>query len=315
MGAYITEALVKTGIHHVTAITRPDSKNKMPPGITVKRSEYDDAAALTEALRGQDVPIITMNVMAPKDSQTKLIDAAAAAGVPWILPNQWGSVDPTHELLRKESLVGEGARAVREYIESKGISSWIDVTCGFWYEFSLSGTPVRYGFDFQNKEVTFFDDGNTKINHSTWPQVGRAVASLLSLPMKSEGGGACLEDLRNKHFYISSYCASQKEIFDSVLRVTGESEKDWKISHEDVKERYRKGVEIMDTGDWKGFAQALYSRVFYPDGAGNFESRHSLQKEILGLPKEDFDESTRLAIKLDADDWHGFRGTKKDRYN
>jgi NmrA-like family len=241
MGAYITEALVKTGIHHVTAITRPDSKNKMPSGVIVKRSEYDDAAALTEALRGQDVLIITMNVMAPKDSQTKLIDAAAAAGVPWILPNQWGSVDPTHALLRKESLIGEGARAVREYIESKGVSSWIDVTCGFWYEFSLSGAPVRYGFDFQNKEVTFFDDGNTKIHHSTWPQVGRAVASLLSLPIKSEGGGACLEHLRNKHLYISSYCASRKEIFDSVLRVTGESEKDWKISHEDVQREIPKG--------------------------------------------------------------------------
>jgi hypothetical protein len=317
MGRYIVEALARTGKHRVMAITRADSKSTMPSGLVadVKKVDYDDAASLIEALRGQDVLIITLKVTAPKDTQTKLVDAAAAAGVPWILPNEWG-VSGEDESLRKDSFLGEDALQLRKYIESKGVSAWIAVTCGFWYEFSLSGAPMRYGFDFQNKQVTFFDDGNTKINHSTWPQVGRAVAGLLSLPVTGTAGGPCLDQFRNRYCYISSFCASQKDIFDSVLRVTGTTEADWEIRYQDVKERYKQGLEVMKgQGDnhWTGFVQVLYSRVFYPDGSGNHEAKHGLQNDVLGLPKEDFDEATKLAIKMDHDDWHGFRGNMKGR--
>jgi hypothetical protein len=31
--------------------------------------------------------------------------------------------------------------------------------------------PVAFGFDFANHTVTLFDEGNTKICVSTWPQV------------------------------------------------------------------------------------------------------------------------------------------------
>jgi len=64
---------------------------------------------------------------------------------------------------------------------------------------------------------------------------------------------------------------------------------------------------------WTGFVQVLYSRVFYPDGSGNHEAKHGLHNDVLGLPKEDFDEATKLAIKMDHDDWHGFRGNMKGR--
>jgi len=80
--------LLKTGRHTVTAITRHDSTAALPPGIKTTKVNYDDPATLVAALQGQDALIITMNTQAPPDTQSKLLRAAAEAGVPWVLPNE-----------------------------------------------------------------------------------------------------------------------------------------------------------------------------------------------------------------------------------
>jgi hypothetical protein len=53
---------------------------------------------------------------------------------------------------------------------SKGNSSYISITTGFWYEWSLAIGPA-FGIDLDKRTVTFFDEGETKISTSTWPQV------------------------------------------------------------------------------------------------------------------------------------------------
>ncbi|KAF8946229.1 hypothetical protein BGZ46_005835, partial [Entomortierella lignicola] len=93
IGGHITQALLKTGKHKITAITRQGSANVVPAGVIVKKVDYNNQESLVEALKGHEVLIITMSVMAPPEEQTKLIDAAAAAGVPWVLPNEFGG-DP-----------------------------------------------------------------------------------------------------------------------------------------------------------------------------------------------------------------------------
>ena len=62
------------------------------------------------------------------------------------------------------------AVANRKLIEEIGKSSYIAVVTGFWYEYSLA-IPPNYGFNFANRTVTLFDEGETKISTSTWPQV------------------------------------------------------------------------------------------------------------------------------------------------
>lgn len=172
------------------------------------------------------------------------------------------------------------------------------MSCGFWYEWSLS-IPAAYGIDCVKQEATLFDEGETKITTSTWPQVGRAVAALLSLPIKPESGDKdhCLERFRNGHIYISSFTISQKDMIDSALRVTGTKIEDWKITKEPSAERYKNGLEAMKQGDRLGFARQMYTRVFFPDDSGNFEKRLGTSNELLGLPKEDLDEATKAAIK------------------
>ncbi|KAJ9615110.1 hypothetical protein H2200_001184 [Cladophialophora chaetospira] len=301
VGEYMAKALLKTGKHTVTAITREGSSSVMPEGMAVKKVNYDDKSSLVGALKGQDVLIITMSVTAPPDTQFKLVDAAAEAGVPFILPNEYSS-DPTNESLQKDILLGDGRVKVRQHIEEKGVSSWIGFACSFWYEYSLAAAPGTYGFDFANKTAAFYDKGTTKINTSTWEQCGRAAAALLSLkvlPEDADDKSTTLSSFKNGHFYISSFLVSQRDMFESILRVTGDSEKDWTITYEDVKERYKAGVEQMKGGDQMGFMKLLYARVFFP-GDGDYESKHGLDNEKLGLPKEDFDEATKRAVDLAA---------------
>ncbi|CAF1379471.1 unnamed protein product [Adineta steineri] len=116
VGKFIVEELLKIGKHKITALTREDSTSKMPPGVEIKKVNYDDPSSLVEALKGQEVLIITMAVTAPKEQQTKLIEAAAAANVPWVLPNEFGG-NPTEVEMQKDSFIGEGKTKYRDHIE------------------------------------------------------------------------------------------------------------------------------------------------------------------------------------------------------
>lgn len=97
----MTEALLKTGKHTITAITRVDSENKLPEGVISKKIDYNKPETLVEALGGQDALVITLSSHTPKETEMQLIKAAGEAGVAWILPNEW-SPDTANEALVKD---------------------------------------------------------------------------------------------------------------------------------------------------------------------------------------------------------------------
>ena len=271
----------------------------MPSGAEVVKVDYSNQDSLVQALRGQDVLLITMSVMAPPDQQMKLVEAAAEAGVPWVFPNEWGGDFTKDPKLGQDVMLGPGQMKVRDRVEELGKSSWLSICCGFWYEWSLAGGPARYGFDVDNKSAILFDEGDTRITTTTWPQVGRAVAKLLSLkvlPEDESDKSPHLSQFGNRAAVVSSFLLSQREMLASILRVTGDSEKDWKISFEPSKKRYAQGVSELQSGDPRGFSKLLYTRVFYPDGSGNYET-HGLQNDLLGLPKENLDETTKFTLE------------------
>lgn len=160
-------------------------------------------------------------------------------------------------------------------------------------------TQMAFGIDPAKKEAVLFDDGETITNTSTWPQVGRAVAALLSLPIHPQDGNIkrSLEHFKNGHVYISSFSLTQKDMIESACRVTGSNMADWKISTVPSKERYEEGTKAMQEGDRMGFVRHMYTRVFFPDDSGNFEKRVGTANELLGLPVEDLDEATGRAVE------------------
>jgi hypothetical protein len=150
-----------------------------------------------------------------------------------------------------------------------------------------------YGFDIANRSATLFDEGETPISLSTWPQMGRAVAALLSLPLDT------LATYRNKVIYIDSFRVTQKEILASMQRVTSTSGADWTITKQSATERFAEGQLELSKGNRAGFVKAM-SRVFFPDGNGNFETRRGLANDALELPTEDLDEATGRVVERAA---------------
>jgi hypothetical protein len=83
----------------------------------------------------------------------------------------------------------------------------------------------------------------------------------------------------------------------SLQRVTGTSESDWTVTKQPATERYAEGQVELGKGDRTGFAKMMYSRIFFPDGNGNFEKTRGLSNAALGLPKDDLDEATKRAVE------------------
>ncbi|RAO69791.1 uncharacterized protein BHQ10_005803 [Talaromyces amestolkiae] len=280
IGSHIANALLETGKHTITALSRKDSGNTLPEGIIVAHIDYEDEATIVAALVGQQFLIITMAPTAPRDTHSKLVQAAAKAGVPYIMPNGYGS-DIDNVKLGEDTLLGPVAKANRDEIER------------------LAGGEARFGFDFDKRSLTIYDDGNTKISTSTLSQVGRAVAKVLSLkelPQDENDKSLTFSAFLNKGVYIKSFVVSQNDMFQSVKRVTGTTDADWTITHEDTRKRYEDGLAQVKAGNMAGFGKLLYARAFYPGEASDFSER--VQNDHLELPSENLDEATKAGIDL-----------------
>ena len=306
MGRHLISQLLQTGKHTVTAITRPNSTASIQEGVNVIRVDYtsDDDTALVSALQGQQALIITLSVTAPKDTIFKLIRAAAKAKVEFLQPNWYGH-DPANDALCKDSLLLQTRDAVCAEIKSLGVSSYFLLASGFWYEWSLAGGPDRYGFDFKQRSLVLFDGGRTPMNTSTWPQCARVIAKLLSLkiaPDDGKDGAPTLAQFRDSAVYISSFRVTQREMFESVKRVTGTTDADWRITNETSVQRWEDSMARIKDGNFSFFTKMLYSRYWFPNGDADHESSRGLHNEVLGLPAEDLDEWTATAVRMAEDD-------------
>ncbi|KAF7319018.1 NAD(P)-bd-dom domain-containing protein [Mycena chlorophos] len=305
IGSYFVKHLLATGKHQITGITRAGSKSTFPPGVKRAEVNYSDESTLVEALKGHDFLVITLGISAQMDgsnAQAKLITAAATAGVPYVMPNAYGP-DPLNEKMTTEMGVAGGFLAARPLIEKLGVSTWLALACGFWYEWSIVGEGAnRFGIDFAGRTVTFFDKGEEKITTATWDQCGRGLAALLSLkryPEDENDKSPAIENWANNAVYISSFRVSQKDMFESAKRVTGTTDADWKIEYVEAKPRYTDAVEKVKGGDYGApFARMMYTRIFFPTGEGD-TSRHGLANAALGLPEENIDESTKEGLRLE----------------
>lgn len=304
MGRVITDHLLKTGKHTVTVITRPNSTSTLPDSVQVVRADYSDPdnEVLLEALRGQQVLIIKMSVAAPPNTVSNIISAAVKAGVQYVLPN-WFGVDPANKPLCDDCFPGRMRDNIHDAIESPGgTTAPILLGCSFWYEFSLGGGTDRYGFDFRKRELVVFDEGDVAIRTSTWPQCGRAVAALLSLkemPEDEADASPTLSGFRNRVVYVSSFRLSQLDIFESVKSVTGTTEADWTVTYESSEQRYKDGRAALEKGDFAEFTKMLYSRIFYTKGS--VEYPRAVDNDLLGLPVEDLDKATAVAVRMGED--------------
>ncbi|KAK5627652.1 hypothetical protein RRF57_003367 [Xylaria bambusicola] len=293
LGRYFVEELLKTGQHTITALTRGGSGNKLPADVNIVEVDYSSEESLVAALQGQEFLAIVLSSMAPPETHSLIVKAAGKAGVSYIMPTTYGA-DITNENFVRDELYHQGALAKVKEIESLGLSH-ITMCCGFWYEWSLALGENAFGIDIKSKKAILFDNGTTKLSVSTFRQCGRAFAALLSLP--ESGATLSLSDFKNKPFRFNSFRVSQRDMLDSVQRAQGTTDKDWDIQSEPSSKRVADGFADMRKGNRLGFVKAMYSRAFYPSADADYEERHSISNEILGLPRENLDEITGGLVK------------------
>ncbi|KXG46446.1 uncharacterized protein PGRI_053020 [Penicillium griseofulvum] len=303
IGGAFAQSLLQTGQHTVTALTREDSKGKLPDGVQVARVNYDDEDSLIKALNGQQFLVITLGVRAPEDLHARITAAAGKAGVHYIMPNAYGYPIGSGDVKEGDSY---GKMTLSRVSEAQnGVSSSVTLPCGFWYEWSLACGEQWFGFTIKDRKVTFFDDGARIVSISTWDQCGRALAALLSLP--ESGSTPALADFKNKDVPINSFRLSQRDMLDSLHRVLGTTDSDWEITHESVAKRLADGAEELAKGDFRGFAKVLYGTMFSSTNEmGDFAGIMELANDVLGLPKEDLDEATKRAVDMVAGGWNPF---------
>jgi len=285
LGKQTVNFLLAKGIHTITAISRLESSATFPDGVVVKRGDYSDAEFRKEALQGQDVLVLQVEMMS-MDVQEIFIRTAAEVGVPWILPTEFGS-DTTSKLVQELHLMKLKVN-IRSLIEELGVSSWIAVVTNPWFDFSMK--LGMWGIDIKNRTAKFWGDGWPRIPTTTLRRAGEATALLLSLP------GEELENLRNRHFYVHSFMGSQKYFLESVMRVTDTTEKDWKIQEVDVEEAYEKAKNRAAEGDIPSMVEMLYI-LHFMDGYGGDYSAKLITNEELGLENEDIDDAVRGVIQ------------------
>ncbi|KAJ5351546.1 hypothetical protein N7452_000520 [Penicillium brevicompactum] len=305
IGGAFAQALLKTGMHTVTALTRQDSEANVPDGAKIARVDYDDEASILKALEGQQFLVITLSVRAPADLHGRIAAAAGKAGVAYIMPNAFGNPVSLDGVKETEVMGKIMVERIKE--AQNGTSSSITMPCGFWYEWSLALGEQWFGFTIKDRKVTFFDDGRRVITVSTWDQCGRALASLLSLP--ESGATPSLAQFKNKDVLISSFRVSQRDMLDSIHRVLGTSDADWEITYETCQKRIADGAAEMADGKFTGFAKMLYGGGFLPSNEqSDFAGKMKLANEDLGLPVEDLDEATQRAVDMLAGGWNPFPG-------
>lgn len=129
------------------------------------------------------------------------------------------------------------------------------------------------------------------------PQVGRAVAGLLSLPV--EGGTPCLSDYKTEYVYISSFFVSQREMLASVQRVTGTRNADWNISYRPAEQTVKEARAQLAKGEWSlpVLVNVLYGGNFVKESGNDYVVTKGTSNKALGLPKESLDEATQAAVK------------------
>lgn len=126
------------------------------------------------------------------------------------------------------------------------------------------------------------------------------MAAFLSLklqPDDEKDKAPTISNWDNNVIYMSSFRVSQRDMFESVKRVTGTTDAHWTIAYENSGERYLRGKEEMRKGNIQGLVQFMYTRMFFPNGGGDHEGMKAVDNDILGLPHEDLDESTREGIR------------------
>lgn len=137
-------ALLKASFE-TTVITRSTSNATFPTGVRVVKTEYT-LEHLTEALRGQDAVVCLISASA-LDLESVIVDSAAAAGVKWFIPSEFGH-DTTDKRLLSLLPVLERKTRITAQLDSKAAEGlhWTAIVTGLFLDWVRVYPPCKMLF-------------------------------------------------------------------------------------------------------------------------------------------------------------------------
>ncbi len=177
LGGRVVTALLTRGAQ-VRAVVRPTSDparldELRQKGVTVIQSEMTDAQELAPAFA--DAAVVISAVQGLRDvivvTQTIVLDAAVAAGVPRFIPSDFAS-DFT-KLMPGENRNFDLRREFRAYLDKAPIQA-TSILNGAFAEILNYGTPL---LDIKTNQVGYWDDADWRIDFTTMDDTAAFTAA------------------------------------------------------------------------------------------------------------------------------------------
>lgn len=139
LGSLVIQSLIAVKRFNITIISRSGSSSKFPadPSVTIKQGNYGSPSFLSSAFAGQEAVIFTLHHSAIPDLEITLIEAAAAAGVKWILPVEFGNDNANEGLIKLIPFNGKKTgprRRIEELAKKHEGLKWIGIITNPWFE-------------------------------------------------------------------------------------------------------------------------------------------------------------------------------------
>lgn len=140
LGTPTLKQLLAAKRFNITLITRAESTTKFPtdPSITVKAADYSSHDSLVEAFKGNEAAVFILHFSALEETQKDLIRAAAAAGVKYILPTEFGADNAVEKLSSSVPInaMKAGPRSLIEELSTQypGLT-WIGLVTNPWFDY------------------------------------------------------------------------------------------------------------------------------------------------------------------------------------
>ncbi len=200
LGGRIVKALLSSGAD-VRALVRPTSEpaklaELTQKGVTIIQSEMTDVQELTAALA--DVAVVVSAVQGLRDvlvnTQSVILDAAVAAGVPRFIPSDY-STDFT-KLTPGENRNFDIRREFGAYLDKAPIQA-TSILNGAFAEILTYNIPL---LDFKKQQVGYWEDADWRIDFSTMDNVAAFTAA------------AALDPTTPRYLRIASFQISPNEL-------------------------------------------------------------------------------------------------------
>ncbi|PYH40394.1 aromatic alcohol reductase [Aspergillus saccharolyticus JOP 1030-1] len=284
LGSVLLKSLLSEPAFKVTVLARESSKARASLPSAAKVITIADSYPqedLVKAFEGQDAVVNAITSFSVAE-QLKFIDAAITAGVKRFVPSEYG-LDNNTPAAQELSPVFKDKGLVQEYLRSKESSglTWTAIACGMWLGWSMRNNFL--GLDYPNRTITFTDEGTGKFSTTTLSNTALALNRILLNPSSTA----------NQIVFTSDFATSQKELVETIERLTGEHWQRKSIQTTELipqlKAAWAQGDALAGYGLINiGFTQGDYS--------GHFEPARPVRNHELALPAKGLEEVVKEAL-------------------